>query len=61
MRIRLLGHQFPLSIAMLAMIEAAAVFFGLVVAEFLRFRWDVNATNYSQGPMWARALLFAAQ
>jgi sugar transferase (PEP-CTERM system associated) len=58
MRIRLLGHQFPLSIAMLAMIEAAAVFFGLVVAEFLRFRWDVNATNYSQGPMWARALLF---
>jgi sugar transferase (PEP-CTERM system associated) len=58
MRIRLLGHQFPLSIAMLALIEAAAIFCGLVVAGYLRYRWNADATDYTQGSIWARGLLF---
>ena len=40
MRVRLFGHHLPLSIAMLAMIEAATVFYALIAAQFLRFHFN---------------------
>jgi sugar transferase (PEP-CTERM system associated) len=57
MRVRLLGHHIPLSMAALALLEAAAVFGGFIAARFLRFHWTPNATDYDAGPIWARGLL----
>src|SRR5450755_2934764 len=57
MRVRLLGHHIPLSMAMLAILEAAAVFGGLIGARFLRFHWSPDAIDYDLGPIWARGLL----
>src|ERR1700733_5584935 len=58
MRVRLLGHHIPLSMAMLAILEVAAVFSGLIGARFLRFHWNPDAIDYDLGPIWARCLLF---
>jgi sugar transferase (PEP-CTERM system associated) len=60
MRVRLLGHHIPLSMAMLAVLEIAAVFGGLIGARFLRFHWSPDAVDYDLGPIWARGLLFTA-
>jgi sugar transferase (PEP-CTERM system associated) len=58
MRVRLLGHHIPLSMAILAMLETAAVFGGLLAARFLRFHWSPDAVDFDLGPTWARCLLF---
>jgi sugar transferase (PEP-CTERM system associated) len=58
MRVRLLGHHIPLSMAILAILEATAVFCGLITARFLRFHWNPDAIDYDQGSIWARGLLF---
>jgi sugar transferase (PEP-CTERM system associated) len=60
MRVRLLGHHVPLSMAMLAVLEAAAVFCGLIGARFLRFHWSPDAIDFDLGPFWARGLLFTS-
>jgi hypothetical protein len=60
MRVRLLGHHIPLSMAMLAVLEAAAVFCGLIAARFLRFHWSPDAVDYDLGPIWARGLLITS-
>jgi sugar transferase (PEP-CTERM system associated) len=57
MRVRLLGHHIPLSMAMLAILEVAAVFGGLIGARFLRFHWNPDAIDYDLGSIWARGLL----
>jgi sugar transferase (PEP-CTERM system associated) len=57
MRVRLLGHHIPLSMATLAILEAAAIFGSLIAARFLRFHWTPNAVDYDLGPLWARGLL----
>ena len=59
MRVRLLGHQIPLSMATLALLEAATVFCAFIIARFLHFRWNPHATDYDMGSIWARGLLFA--
>jgi sugar transferase (PEP-CTERM system associated) len=58
MRVHLFGHPVPRSIVALAMIEAAAVFYAMIVAHFLRFHLNPYAVNYDEGSMWARGLLF---
>ncbi len=58
MRIRLLGHHISLSIAMLAMLEAATIFCALIAARFLRLYVNPHAIDYDQGSFWARGLLF---
>jgi sugar transferase (PEP-CTERM system associated) len=58
MRVQLFGHPVPRSIVILAMIEAAAFFYALMVAHFLRFHLAPYAIDYDQGSMWARCLLF---
>jgi sugar transferase (PEP-CTERM system associated) len=60
MRVRLLGHHIPLSMAMLAILESVAIFGGLICARFLRFHWSPDAIDYDMGPMWARGLLFTS-
>jgi sugar transferase (PEP-CTERM system associated) len=60
MRVRLLGHHIPLSMAMLAILESVAMFGGLIGARFLRFHWNPDAVDYDMGPLWARGLLFTA-
>jgi sugar transferase (PEP-CTERM system associated) len=59
MRVRLLGHHIPLSMAALAILEATAVFGSLIAARFLRFHWTPNANDYDLGPIWARGLFIA--
>jgi sugar transferase (PEP-CTERM system associated) len=58
MRVRLLGHHIPLSMAILAILEVTAVFCGLLAARFLRFHWNPDAIDYDEGSIWARGLLF---
>jgi sugar transferase (PEP-CTERM system associated) len=58
MRVRLLGHHIPISMAMLAILESAAVFCGLLGARFLRFHWSPEAIDFDLGPIWARGLIF---
>jgi sugar transferase (PEP-CTERM system associated) len=58
MRVRLLGHHIPRSMAMLAMLETVAVFCGFLGARFLHFHWNPNAIDYDLGSIWARGLLF---
>ncbi len=60
MRVRLLGHHIPLSMAVLAILESVAVFGGLIAARFLRFHWSPDAVDYDLGPLWARGLLFTS-
>jgi sugar transferase (PEP-CTERM system associated) len=60
MRVRLLGHHIPLSMAMLALLEIVAVFCGLIAARFLLFHWYPNAIDYDLGSIWARGLLFTS-
>jgi sugar transferase (PEP-CTERM system associated) len=60
MRVRLLGHHIPLSMAMLALLEIVAVFCGLIAARFLLFHWNPNAIDYDLGSIWARGLLFTS-
>ena len=60
MRVRLLGHHIPISMAMLAALESIAVFGGLIGARFLRFHWSPNAIDYDMGPIWARGLLITS-
>jgi len=45
---------------MLAMLEATAMFCGLIAAGFLRFHWNPEAIDYVLGPIWARGLLFTS-
>lgn len=58
MRVRLLGHHIPASIALLAAIEAAMVYCSFILANFLRFHFDSRAVEYSQGLIWPRAMFF---
>jgi sugar transferase (PEP-CTERM system associated) len=58
MRVRLLGHHIPLSMAVLALLEGATIFAGLLGARFLRFHWSPSAVDFDIGPMWVRGLLF---
>jgi sugar transferase (PEP-CTERM system associated) len=60
MRVRLLGHHIPLSMAMLAILESAVIFGGLIGARFLRFHWSPDAIDYDTGPIWARGLLYTS-
>jgi sugar transferase (PEP-CTERM system associated) len=60
MRVRLLGHHIPLSMAMLALLEIVAVFCGLIAARFLLFYWNPDAIDYDLGSIWARGLLFTS-
>ncbi len=57
MRVRLFGHHIPLSIAMLAMLEAATDFCVFIAVVFLH---DPDATGYGRGPIGAGALLFTS-
>jgi len=63
MRIRVLGHRVPVSMAVLSAIEAV-VFFGAVYGAVLaRFGTDLTAPDSLvdlQGALWPRALLFSA-
>jgi hypothetical protein len=63
MRIRMLGHNFPISMVVLSAVEAL-VFFGAVYAAALaRFGVDfisVDALADMRGALWPRALLFSA-
>ncbi len=47
-----------LSIAMLAILEAAMVFGALVLARFPRFHFNPLALDDDQGSLWARGLIF---
>jgi sugar transferase (PEP-CTERM system associated) len=58
MRVPVFGHHIPLSIAMLAMFEAATVFCALFAARFLRFQLIPHAINFDEGSILARGLLF---
>jgi sugar transferase (PEP-CTERM system associated) len=58
MRVRLLGHHIPLSMAVLALLEGATVFGGLLGARFLRFHWSPSAVDFDLGPLWVRGVLF---
>jgi len=58
MRVHLFGHPVPRSMVMLAMIEAAAVFYALIVAHLVRFHLNPYAVDYDEGAMWARGMLF---
>jgi sugar transferase (PEP-CTERM system associated) len=58
MRVRLFGHHIPLSIAMLAMFEVAAVFCALIASKFLRIHFIPAAIDDDEGSVWARSLLF---
>jgi sugar transferase (PEP-CTERM system associated) len=46
--------------AMLAILEVAVIFGGLMGARFLRFHWSPSAIDYDLGPIWARGLLFTS-
>jgi FlaA1/EpsC-like NDP-sugar epimerase len=58
MRVRLFGHHIPLSIAMLATLEAATVFCALIASRFLRIHFIPHAIDEDEGSVWARSLLF---
>jgi sugar transferase (PEP-CTERM system associated) len=58
MRVHLFGHPVPRSIVLLAMIEAAAVFYAMILAHLLRFHLNPYALDYDEGSVWARGLLF---
>jgi sugar transferase (PEP-CTERM system associated) len=60
MRVRLLGHHIPLSMAMLAVLEVATVFCGLIAAKFLHLYLYPHASDSDLGSMWARGLLFTS-
>lgn len=62
MRVRVLGHHFPLSMVVLSAVEAL-VFFGAVYAAVLaRFGADLTPLDLAElrGALWPRALLFSA-
>jgi sugar transferase (PEP-CTERM system associated) len=58
MRVHLFGHPVPRSIVILAMIEAAAVFYAMIFAHFLHFHLSPYAVDYDEGSVWARGMLF---
>ncbi len=58
MRIRLLGQNVPLSMAVLAAFELAIFFSVFVAARWVRFASDVSQLEF-RGPVWPRALLFS--
>ena len=63
MRIRILGQHVPVSVAVLALVEAFLALLALYIAVF-RFETPVatfgRAGNASSGPLWPRARLFTA-
>jgi sugar transferase (PEP-CTERM system associated) len=59
MRIRLLGHHLPLSIAVLAGIEAVLLYLVLSASALLRFRLDLASLERYQGMLWPRGILFS--
>src|SRR5690348_13450645 len=62
MRVRVLGHHFPLSMVLLSAVEAL-VFFGAVYAAVMaRFGVDLTPDDIAElrGALWPRALLFSA-
>lgn len=59
MRIRILGQYVPLSLSLLAAVEAL-LFFGLLIgAAAMRFQTDIAAIEAREGPLWPRAILFS--
>lgn len=60
MRIRLLGQQIPLSMAVLAVFEITIFFFVLLAAGWLRFGVNLPTLEKQQGALWPRAMVFAA-
>ena len=63
MRIRVLGQHVPLSIAVLALIEAAIAFVALYAAVAIRLETPIRhlpLLEHKLGPLWPRGLVFAA-
>src|SRR5579862_372271 len=62
MRIRVLGQNLPISIAVLAIAEAAIAFLAVYVAVLIRFEVPVAHLRLLQrdiGALWPRAAMFA--
>jgi len=63
MRIRVLGQYVPVSIAVLALIEALLAFVALYAAVLIRFAKPLSQLHRLEqylGPLWPRALVFSA-
>jgi sugar transferase (PEP-CTERM system associated) len=60
MRIRILGQYIHVSFAGLAALEALGTFLALIVAGYLRFRFDIATEHRLQGVLWPRGALFSA-
>src|SRR6266446_9413619 len=62
MRIRVLGQYVPVSLAVLALIEAALAFLALYAAVLIRFQAPIkhlSSLEQELGPLWPRGLLFS--
>jgi len=63
MRIRVLGQYLPVSIAVLAAIEAVLAFAAMYAAVLVRFETPISRLHRLEerlGPLWPRALIFSA-
>jgi sugar transferase (PEP-CTERM system associated) len=63
MRIRVLGQNVPVSLGVLALIEATLAFLALYAAVLLRFETPIShlwSLERELGPLWPRGLLFSA-
>jgi sugar transferase (PEP-CTERM system associated) len=62
MRVRILGQYVPVSLAVLALIEALLCFFALYAAVFIRFQVGISALPELAGefgPLWPRGVAFS--
>lgn len=62
MRVRILGHYVPASLALLALIEAVLAFLALYAAASIRFDIGVRelpALEQQYGPLWPRGIAFS--
>jgi sugar transferase (PEP-CTERM system associated) len=63
MRIRVLGQQIPVSLAVLAAAEGAVAYFAMYAAVCIRFATSPGHLAHLEediGPLWPRALMFSA-
>ena len=63
MRIRVLGQYLPVSIAVLALVEAVLAYLAMYAAVLARFDtpvWELHGLERHLGPLWPRALVFSA-
>lgn len=62
MRIRVLGQHVPVSVAVLALVEAFLAFIAMYFAVCVRFQTPLSHIQLLEaelGPLWPRALLFS--